>query len=113
MKFLKGRGLWKRKAQSPQTGLYPYEALNEAELGLSYEGTFAIPKAELDPVTATEFLQTWQKQNIRCENWMRTYLLQNPACDWNGTCSVGCLVKICGWSPVAEEVLAYLSGTLA
>ena len=32
--------------------------LNEAELGLSYEGTFAIPKAELDPVAATEFLQT-------------------------------------------------------
>ena len=103
--IFEGRGLWKRKSLSPQTVLYPYEALNEAELGLSYEGTFAIPKAELDTVTATEFFANLAEADIRCENWMRTYLLQNPACDWNVDVQCWLLGKdmwvVAGW---VEEV---------
>ncbi len=74
-----GRVLWKRDAQECDL---PLGALNESELGLIYEGTFGVAKANVNLKAADAFCANKAEANIRSEKWMRQYLLENPICDW-------------------------------
>jgi hypothetical protein len=78
-----GRRLWDRKVAIGAQRDVPLGKMSERTLGLSYEGTFAIPKrANLDIGAAASFFQDRVSADIRSEKWMRRYLLDNPCCDW-------------------------------
>lgn len=77
-----GRKLWKR-SDSFQSDLGDcLERLDEAALGLSYEGTFARPLADCDIARAEAFAADLQSASVRSEAWMRRYLLENPSLEW-------------------------------
>lgn len=77
-----GRVLWRRKVVCGNGRRLPLGKVAEASLGLSYEGTFAAPKPKPDKSAAKAFFSDLAAADIRSEQWMRTYLLNNPACDW-------------------------------
>jgi hypothetical protein len=61
----------------------PLGVLSEAELGLTYEGTFASPHRHPDSAEASAFAADLAAANIRDPAWMRTYLTKNPCCRWD------------------------------
>jgi hypothetical protein len=79
----KERLLWARKAELPNGELLPLGELSESEMGLTYEGSFAIPKTRPDPERIGAFLTDDKEMDIRSEPWMRRYLVDNPLCDWS------------------------------
>lgn len=79
---LQGRKLWPRNSRSHEGYPLPLEVLSESELGLSYEGTFAQPKARPDTEKAAAFCANRDVASVRSETWMRQYLLDNPCCNW-------------------------------
>ena len=76
------RVLWQREVKSPIGKVLPLGKLSEKQLGLSYEGTFAVPKRDLETEKVALFLRNSKDANPRSETWMRRYLLENPCCDW-------------------------------
>lgn len=77
-----GRVLWKRKVKSGSGIAFPLGSVQEKELGLEYEGTFAVPKNDPDTHAAAAFFADLGAADCRSEEWMRKYLVDNPACDW-------------------------------
>ena len=78
-----GRRLWDRKVPLVGAACAPLGQLREKALGLSYEGTFAVPKCHgIDRARATTFFADVAAADVRSERWMRQYLLDNPCCDW-------------------------------
>lgn len=77
-----GRLLWQRDDLTVDGAVLPLASVSEQDLGLTYEGTFARPKSKPDRRSAAAFFADLDAANIRSEVWMRTYLLDNPACDW-------------------------------
>jgi len=65
----------------PRRLALPIGVLDEAELHLSYEGTFARPRRDLDPEAVGGFLEI-EDAGVTSEAWMRAYLTQNPYCTW-------------------------------
>ena len=59
----------------------PLGVLSEKRLGLSYEGNFAVPKKCLNIKEAGEFCSNLKDADIRSEEWMRRYLIDNPLYD--------------------------------
>lgn len=82
-----GRKLWQRRVTTARGHTLPLECLSERELALTYEGTFAIPKRGGPSISeAAAFFGDLSSANIRSEEWMRRYLLNNPCCDWTIDC---------------------------
>ncbi len=77
-----GRRLWARSPVTPTGEPLPLEELSEQDLGLTYEGTFAEPRADLDIAEAEAFTLNREDASIRNEQWMRLYLPENPYCRW-------------------------------
>jgi hypothetical protein len=77
-----GRQLWQRKLKTPSGLTVPLGQLSENELGLEYEGTFGIKKQTMSVLAAEKFFQEKERSSVRSEGWMKTYLTENPACDW-------------------------------
>ncbi|MCA8942997.1 MAG: hypothetical protein KDB80_10595 [Planctomycetes bacterium] len=59
----------------------PIGRLDEAELNLRYEGTFASPRSNPDLDAVRAFVEA-PGASVRSDTWMRTYLLDNPYCEW-------------------------------
>lgn len=78
-----GRVLWPRDVTTSDGELVPLGSASERELGLSYEGTFAMPKVEPDAAAAAEFFADRASCDLRSQQWMRRYLVENPAVDWH------------------------------
>ncbi|NNL68041.1 MAG: hypothetical protein HKP30_17465 [Myxococcales bacterium] len=72
-----GRKLWDRP-----TPLLPLESLDEAEMGLHYEGGFMRRRPDVDVERARAFVADRAAADVRSERWMRTLLLDNPCHDW-------------------------------
>ena len=77
-----GRRLWDRSPQTTDERPLPLEALDESALELTYEGTFANQRKRVDRARAEGFVADLSAASIRNEAWMRTYLIENPCCDW-------------------------------
>ncbi len=77
-----GRRLWSRQPVTITGVPLPMEALNEQELGLTYEGTFAVPQEDIDVELAEAFAHNQAGASIRNEQWMKQYLTENPYCQW-------------------------------
>jgi len=77
-----GHRLWDRTPTSITGEPLPLEALSEAELGLTYEGTFALPRTDVDTHAADAFARDRAAADIRNPAWMQTYLSANPVCRW-------------------------------
>jgi hypothetical protein len=78
-----GRRLWQREVRFGRGYTLPLGRLQESHLGLTYEGTFAVPKrGALEPRAAGAFFADRAAADVRSESWMKRYLLDNPACDW-------------------------------
>ena len=77
-----GRRLWTRHPVTITGDPLPLEGLSERHLGLTYEGTFARPRPDVDVNAAEAFCADRAAASIRNEPWMRTYLTDNPCCDW-------------------------------
>jgi hypothetical protein len=82
MEVFRGRVLWTRTDAAPTPPELPLAALDEATLGLTAEGTFAVPRPDADPAAAEAFCRV-TPPGIRDAGWMRTYLLDNPCLDWD------------------------------
>lgn len=65
----------------PRRATLPIGRLQESELNLQYEGTFARPREDVDLDAVREFLNA-DDASVRSPSWMRTYLLDNPYCEW-------------------------------
>ena len=75
-----GAVLFNRPANTPvaeRLGL-----LDPQQLGLTYEGTYAIPRETVDGVAASAFIQSTGASTAD-EDWMRTYLTDNPILSWS------------------------------
>jgi hypothetical protein len=77
-----GRRLWPREPVTASGVRLPLDALDEHALGLTYEGSFALRKVELDVDRAQRFVQDLASADFHSREWMRTYLVDNPCCDW-------------------------------
>ena len=74
--------LWKRKLHSANGNTIPLGSLSMSNLNLTYEGCFARPKKKINIEEAKIFFQDKQASSVRSKEWMKKYLLDNPACDW-------------------------------
>jgi len=81
LEVFRNRVLW-AKDTHPRNAL-PLGVLEESALGLEYEGTFAMPKAQPDAEQANAFAADRAGANIRTPEWMKTYLTDNPCLDWS------------------------------
>ncbi len=71
----------------PRTML-PLGMLDERELQLTYEGTFAKPHDTPDTVAANAFAADRAGADVRDPSWMKRYLTDNPCLDWGVDCQV-------------------------
>ncbi|KAA0213216.1 MAG: hypothetical protein DYG94_14370 [Leptolyngbya sp. PLA3] len=74
----RGRVLW--NTDDAVRGRLPLGVLDEQSLGLTYEGTFAARRRA--PGNAGAFAGDRASADIRSPGWMRTYLCDNPCCQW-------------------------------
>ena len=78
--------LWPRPLRSRDNLDIPLGSIKLSDLGIQYEGTFAIPRPEINMKEAEAFFSDSASSNIRSENWMKTYLLENPTCTYKTHC---------------------------
>ncbi len=81
--IFKGRRLWERQVTTPKGLEIPLGVLSEEELGLKYEGTFAKPKENIHLEEAARFLSDAKASDVTSESWMRSFLHDNPYCDYD------------------------------
>lgn len=74
--------LWKRRVPSRKYWKFPLGKVRKDMFGLKYEGTFTQPKAKMDKSAAAAFFADSASANVRSPEWMRKFLLDNPACDY-------------------------------
>lgn len=75
--------LWKRPVLGPNGARLKLGRLSPRRLGLEYEGTFAVPRPEVDRHAVAAFLNMAKGADIRDDTWMRAYLVENPICAWD------------------------------
>lgn len=73
--------LWSRPLLTNNGKHIPLGCLSANELHLDYEGTFSVPKREIDRALASHFFANPSISDVRSPTWMGAYLLDNPACD--------------------------------
>lgn len=76
------RLIWNREIYSPKGKIITLGTISEKELNLTYEGTFAIPKQNIDIEKANQFCQNKQNASILSKEWMYQYLIDNPCYNW-------------------------------
>lgn len=59
----------------------PLQTINEAEIGLSYEANFPLPRSDLQDPRLPAFLAPPPADAIRSVAWLRSYMLENPMFD--------------------------------
>lgn len=74
------RVLWSTQ-EYPRSAL-PLGVVDEAALGLEYEGTFARPRRSPNEAAANAFAADRASADIRSPVWMKTYLTDNPCLTW-------------------------------
>lgn len=74
-------GRWSGSAEDGRR--LPLESVREDEHGLAYEGTFAVPRPDVDAGEAERFVRDRAGAGLRSEAWMRRFLLDNPTCLWD------------------------------
>lgn len=74
--------LWRRNLDSFSGRRLALGAAPMSDLGLTYEGTFALPRDTVEPARAEVFASKETGADIRSETWMREYLIDNPVCRW-------------------------------
>ena len=79
----KNRVFWNREVCDAEGQQLPVGLVDEKSFGLFYEGTYAKVVEEVDRAAATEFATHSAGASIRNEDWMRTYLTNNPCHDWD------------------------------
>ncbi len=80
--IFKGREIWKRRNFKKGGIRIPLGELDEQELGLTYEGNSAGPVSLGPDEKIQKWLESTTPRAAQDENWMRTYLLENPYCRW-------------------------------
>ena len=75
--------LWERPVLNANGTRLKLGELSPASLRLEYEGTFAVPRPEINRVALGEFLDAAKSADIRDDAWMRAYLGENPICSWD------------------------------
>jgi hypothetical protein len=78
-----GRALWQRDVATRDGRRLPLGMLNERDVGLTYEGSFAKPRRGIDPGRAAEFFADRGAADFGSQAWVRQYLLENPCCEWD------------------------------
>jgi len=74
--------LWHRRVILDHKIELPIGKLSLKQLDLNYDGTFAKPKQKFDRLKAVRFCEQSDGISIRLREWMYTYLIENPCCDW-------------------------------
>ena len=69
------RVMWDRKMP------WPLGVLSERKLGLQYEGNFPVRKRDINTRDAAVFTQGLRGADVRNEEWMKKYLVDNPLYD--------------------------------
>lgn len=74
------RVLWPRSVSTAYGNVLPLGAVRMSDLGLTYEGTFSVPRADIDTRKAHAFFGDKEASKLRSEEWMRAFLHDNPSC---------------------------------
>ena len=74
----KGRVIGSRSHLVYKDRSVPLGLLNEQELGLTYEGNYPLTAKKLRADLISEWTQRTDAKAVLDEDWMKTYLLQNP-----------------------------------
>jgi hypothetical protein len=77
-----GHKLWDREVLTADMKAIPLGSLSEETLGLSYEGTFSRPKPCINEEQAKQFFSDQSSCDVHSKEWMKTFLLNNPTCDY-------------------------------
>lgn len=80
--IFRGRTIYKRCSFKKNGIKVPLRILDEKKLGLSYEGNYAKAPVSLSYERANEWLNSTNTYAAQSEDWMRTYLFENPYCQW-------------------------------
>jgi hypothetical protein len=80
--IFKEKILWNRTVISPNMKKIPLGSLSLSDLDLTYEGSFASPKLNIDNNEAKRYLSNIQETDVRSKSYMRKYLLNNPILEW-------------------------------
>lgn len=80
--------LWDREVMTPGGKRLGLGAISQTALSLVYEGVFAKRKPDLVESTAKRFFTDRGAASIRSKEWMRRYLLENPAMDYCLDCQL-------------------------
>jgi hypothetical protein len=79
-----GRSVGGRRTAAKDGTLLPLGVLDEAALGLDYEGSGGRPPTIEDRRARTAYLAGLPKGDfLRNPDWMRTYLVNSPYCKWD------------------------------
>lgn len=76
-----GRVLWERTVKQHGHKL-PLGIVDEASIGITYEGTYTRRKANLDVANASAFFADKSSASATSEFWMKSFLHSNPAMDY-------------------------------
>lgn len=80
--IFRGRTICNRSSFKKDGIKVPLGILDEKRLGLSYEGNYAKVSASLSHERANDWLNSTTAYAAQSEEWMRTYLFENPYCQW-------------------------------
>lgn len=77
-----GRKLWHRDVKTASAKSIPLGSVSESAIGLTYEGSFAKVKQDINVTEAKRFFSESREADICSKGWMYRYLLENPCLDW-------------------------------
>jgi hypothetical protein len=77
---------WQRKVTAANKRALPLGALDEKQMGLTYEGTFSCTKSNIDMRQTAVFFSAKENAGVRWASWMKTFLHDNPYRDFTLDC---------------------------
>ncbi|MBI4754387.1 MAG: methyltransferase domain-containing protein [Betaproteobacteria bacterium] len=90
----RGRSIGGRTFHIRDGSYVPLQSLDESELGLEYEASGATATTQFDPAVREAYLRGLPGGDfLRDERWFRTYILDNPYCNWGFDFNVWLLGK--------------------
>ena len=80
--IFKGRTIWNRRSFEKEGIEIPLGILDGKKIGLDYEGNYARPSVSNSPEEIDKWLNSTGANAAQSEEWVRTYLFENPYCQW-------------------------------
>ena len=91
--IFKGRAVFDRKLLVRNEQIIPLQVLDEERLELVYEANYPKINKIRKSLSLSRYLSSVPNDAVRNEEWMNTYLLNNPYCRWGVDYAIWLLAK--------------------